>query len=270
MKALEGQVAVITGTASGIGREIVRRYIAEGARVVAVDVSNAVHELPQEFGDAVVSVQGNVASWKVNEQAASAALDRWGKIDVFIGNAGITDAGFPLADMAGEQIAGAFRDVLEVNTLAPLLGVRACLDPLLQSRGSVILTGSFASNHASGGGVMYTASKHAVQGLIRQLAYELAPDIRVNGVAPGVAATSMKGSPTLGQMATDSIYEGTEQALPTQEIPPVSAFSGLYVLLASRLDGAAITGSLYAADSGLDIRGLSKPGGRVQLSHAIG
>lgn len=263
MNALAGKVVVLTGAGAGIGRAVVRRYVAEGARVVAVDVSVGVETLAAELGDAVLPVVCDVRSWEGNVAAAAAAVDQWGRIDVFVGNAGITDAATPLEAIAGADLPGAFDELFGVNVLAPMLGVRACLDHLVSSNGSVILTGSFASFNAAGGGALYTASKHAVHGLVRQLAYELAPDVRVNGVAPGVAPTQLKGVTTLGQGAADSVLDGTELALPLQEVPDVEAYCGVFTLLASD-ESRVMTGSLLTADSGLSIRGIAKPGGRVR------
>ena len=263
MNALAGKVIVLTGAGAGIGRAVIRRYVAEGARVVAVDVSQSVESLAAEFGDAVIPVVTDVRTWEGNAAAATAAVDRWGKIDVFVGNAGITDGATPLEAIAGPDLPDAFAELFGVNVLAPMLGVRACLDELVRANGSVILTGSFASFNAAGGGALYTASKHAVHGLVRQLAYELAPDVRVNGVAPGVAPTQLKGVATLGQGASDSVLEGTELALPLQEIPEVDAYCGVFTLLASD-ESRVMTGSLLTADSGLSIRGIARPGGRVR------
>ncbi|EOM77677.1 2,3-dihydroxy-2,3-dihydrophenylpropionate [Rhodococcus rhodnii LMG 5362] len=261
--SLDDQVIVLTGAAAGIGRSVTRAFVAEGARVVAVDVSTDVDSLATEYGDRVVPVVADVSRWEGNIAAAAAALDTWGRIDVFVGNAAITDSATALEEIDGDRLTGAFHEVFGVNVLAPLLGVRACLDALVASRGSVVLTGSFASTHAGGGGSLYTASKHAVHGLIRQLAYELAPDVRVNGVAPGVAPTRLKGTSALGQTTADSVLDGTQRALPLQEIAPVSAYDGIFTLLASRRYSAAMTGTLVTADSGLSVRGIAKPGGRV-------
>ncbi|MEU9020323.1 SDR family NAD(P)-dependent oxidoreductase [Actinomadura sp. NPDC048394] len=266
MGSLEGQVVVFTGAGSGIGRAVVTRYAAEGARVVALDVSEKVTELKAELGDRVVPVVADVRSWEGNVQAVQTALDTWGRLDVFVGNAGITDAARPLEDIPGDRLAAGFEELFGVNVLAPILGVRAALDALVETRGSVILTGSFAGSNAAGGGVLYTASKHAVEGLVRQLAYELAPDVRVNGVAPGVAPTRLKGTSTLGQTATDSVLDGTREALPLQEIPGIDAYSGIFTLLASRSDSAVMTGTMVTADSGLGIRGIARPGGRVRTA----
>lgn len=263
MGALDGQVVVFTGAGSGIGRAAVTRYAAEGARVVAVDVSESVIELADALGDVVVPVVTDVRSWEGNVRAVAAAKEKWGRLDVFVGNAGITDAARPLEDIPGDRLADGFDELFGVNVLAPLLGVRAAVDDLIRTRGCAVLTGSFASDHSAGGGVLYTASKHAVQGLVRQLAYELAPDVRVNGIAPGVAPTRLGGTAALGQRTADAVLEGTQDALPLQEVPEVDAYAGVFTLLASRTDGAALTGTMVAADSGLAIRGISRPGGRI-------
>lgn len=262
MAALDGKVVVFTGAGAGIGRATVARFVAEGARVVAVDLSERVRELAGELGEAVIPLVADAGTWEGNQAAAAAARSAWGRIDVFVGNAGITDGARPLEEIPGDQLAGAFHELFDVNVLALLLGVRATLDDLVRSRGAVVLTGSFASFNAAGGGALYTASKHAVHGLVRQLAYELAPDVRVNGVAPGVAPTQLRGLSTFGEGATDSVLEGTREALPLQEVAPVDAYAALFTLLASD-ESAVMTGSLVSADSGLSIRGIGRPGGRV-------
>ncbi|GGQ25388.1 hypothetical protein BKA00_002481 [Actinomadura coerulea] len=80
---------------------------------------------------------------------------------------------------------------------------------------------------------------------------------------PGVAPTRLRGTATLGQTATDSVLDGTKEALPLQEIPGIDAYSGIFTLLASRSDSAVMTGTMVTADSGLGIRGIARPGGRV-------
>ncbi len=126
----------------------------------------------------------------------------------------------------------------------------------------MIITGSFAGANTGGGGILYTSSKHALHGVIRQLAYELAPTVRVNGVAPGVAATQMRGITSLGQTSGEAVIDGTREVLPLQEVPDFDAYAAMYTLLASD-EAAAMTGSIVTIDSGLGIRGIAKPGGRV-------
>lgn len=262
MTALDGKVVFFTGCATGIGRATVARFVAEGAKVVAVDISQGVHDLADEFAGAVVPVQGSVASWDVNSAAARTAIETWGRIDVFVGNAGIFDAMVPLEAIPGDQLDQAFHELYAINVQGPLLGVRACLDQLIANQGSVIITSSFAGSNTAGGGILYTSSKHALHGAIRQLAYELAPTVRVNGIAPGVAATQMRGVSSLGQTAGDAVIDGTREVLPLQAIPDFDAYCAMYVLLASD-ESAAMTGSIVNIDSGLGIRGIAKPGGRV-------
>lgn len=263
MGALKNKVIILTGAGAGIGAAVARRYIAEGARVVGVDRSDSVNNLQKELGSSFVPVIADISTWEGNVTAVNTAKTHWGQVDVFVGNAGITDAAQPLENIAGSNLPKAFNELFGVNVLAPMLGVRAALDELTATRGCVILTASFASFHSAGGGALYTASKHAVLGLIRQLAYELAPDIRVNGIAPGVAPTQMKGINAIGQDITDSVLDGTRYVLPLQEIPSVEAYTGIFTLLASTEQSGLMTGSVITADSGLSIRGLGKPGGRV-------
>jgi Short-chain alcohol dehydrogenase of unknown specificity len=260
---LDEKVVVLTGAAAGIGRAVVRRYVAEGARVVAVDLSESVQTLADELGDAVAPLVADVATWEANVTAVELAHERFGPVDVFVGNAGITDGARALEDIPGAQLGAAFRELFGVNVLAPLLGVRAAVDDLIERCGAVILTGSYAGEHAAGGGALYTASKHAVLGLVRQLAYELAPDVRVNGVAPGVAPTRLRGTRALGQEASDSVLDGTREKLPLQQVPEPEDYTGIFTLLASA-EATAMTGTMVTADSGLGIRGIARPGGRVR------
>lgn len=260
---LADKVVVFTGAGGGIGLSATRRYVAEGARVVAVDISERVVEATADLGDAVIPLVTDITTWEGNRTAVEQALDRWGRLDTFVGNAGVTDAARPLEDIPGEDLTAAFHELFNVNVLALLLGARSALPSLIDTSGSIILTGSFAGLHAAGGGVLYTASKHAVLGVTRQLAYEFAPEVRVNGIAPGVAPTRLTGLSSLGQSATDSVLEGTANILPLQQVPAVTDYDGAFVMLASE-DASIMTGSVITVDSGLSVRGLARPGGRVR------
>jgi len=265
MSRLDGIVAIVTGAGGGIGRGIVRRYVSEGAKVVAADIDQKLLDrLDDEFGADVLTMRADVAQAQANVQLVDVALERFGRLDVFCANAGIYDQNVALADLNIEALDKGFDELFAVNVKSVLFAARAAHDALVASRGTLIGTASFASFSSSGGGALYTASKHAVVGLIKQLAYEFAPDIRVNGVAPGIAPTTLKGLNALGQQPRDSVLQGTDRAIPLQAIPDADAYGGLYALLASREDAGHITGSVFNADSGLAIRGMSSPGGRVR------
>ena len=265
MSRLEGVVAIVTGAGGGIGRGIVRRYVSEGAKVLAADIDGKLLDgLAQEFGPAVATMQADVSRPGPNRELVQAALGAFGRLDVFCANAGIYDQNVALADLSLEALDRGFDELFAVNVKSILFAARAAYEALAESRGTLIVTASFASFSSSGGGALYTASKHAVAGLVKQLAYEFAPDIRVNGVAPGIAPTVLKGMNALGQQPKDAVLPGTERAIPLQAIPDSDAYGGLYALLASRRDAGHITGSIFSADSGLAIRGMAKPGGRVK------
>jgi NAD(P)-dependent dehydrogenase (short-subunit alcohol dehydrogenase family) len=184
------------------------------------------------------------------------ALRRFGALDVLVSCVGIYDHGVRLVDIPGVKLAAAFDECFRGNVGSILLNIRAAIPHLAARQGRVVVTGSFASYRTSGGGVLYTSSKHAVVGLVAQLAFELAPKIRVNGVAPGVARTVMSGLEALGQIPQDAILPGTEKQLPLEAMPATDAYGAIYALLGSR-ESSAMTGSMVVADSGLLVRGLA-------------
>ena len=264
---LEDDVAIVTGAGSGLGRALVDRFVAEGARVVAVDRDpDRVAQVEADHGAATAGVVADITTADGNARAVADALNRFGRLDVFVANAGMFDYGAGLVDTPAETLERAFDELFAVNVKAYLLGARAAVPALLTSRGSLLMTASMSSTHAGIGGVVYTASKHAVVGLVRQLAYELAPEIRVNGVAPGFMATDIRGPQALGfAERTPSSVPGLEQiaraAAPLGFLPRPQDYTGHYVQLASRRNAAATTGVIVACDGGLDVRGLNLPSG---------
>ena len=191
---LEGDVALITGAGSGLGRALVDRFVAEGARVVAFDRSPERATAVESSHDGTVAgVVGDVTTAGDNERAVARALSAFGRLDTFVGNAGLFDYGARLVDMPIDALARGFDELFAVNVKGYLLGVKAASAALVESSGSVVLTASLSSRNAGVGGVVYTASKHAVVGLVEQLAFELAPAVRVNGVAPGFMRTDIRG-----------------------------------------------------------------------------
>ena len=200
MGLLDGNVTLITGGGSGLGRAIVGRFVTEGARVAVLErAEDKAEQLRNDLGDAVVVEVGDVRSPADNARAVAAALAEFGHLDTFVGNAGVWDYLTRLDAMTGEQLATAFDELFAVNVKGYLLGANAAIPALRASRGSIIFTLSNAAFLPGGGGPLYTASKHAGVGLVRQLAYELETEVRVNAVAPGGMITDLRGLPSLGQ-----------------------------------------------------------------------
>lgn len=269
---LEGSVALITGGGSGLGRALVERFIAEGARVGVLEThKQRAEELVGQFGDKVTVTVGSVVDPQANRDAVQQTVARFGRLDTFIANAGIFDFFQPLAKYEkAEQLAAAFDELTAVNVKGGLLGAHAALPQLIKSRGSIIFTISNAGFYAGGGGPIYTASKHALVGLVKQLAHELAPKVRVNGVAPGGMKTQLSGLASTGTAQQSLSQIDTLDSLlidntPLRVSPKPSQYCAPYVLLASAENSAPTTGAIINTDGGFGARGIVSVRGGDEL-----
>lgn len=260
---LDNDVALVTGANSGIGLAVLERFLQEGARGVGALVRSeqAAQALRAAHGDRVTVTVGDVRSPQANADAVAATLKAFGKLDTLVGNAGVWDYFASLRKFVdGEQLARTYQEVFDVNVLGYLLAAQAAAPALRASRGSMIFTLSNASFYAGGGGPVYVASKHACVGLIRQLAYELAPEIRVNGVAPGGTATPLKGPESLGKQGArlsdiPGFDRAVAEAVPLGFMARAKDHAGHYVLLASRDNSPATTAAILQSDGGWEVRG---------------
>jgi len=267
---LEGKVALVTGGGSGLGRAIVARFIEEGATVGVLERSpDRNNELTDQFGDRIIAITGDVTSYADNHRAVADTVARFGRLDCFVGNAGIWDYSVPLVKIPAEKLGDAFDELFGINVKGYMLGAKAVVQELLKTRGNMIFTVSNAGFYVAGGGPLYTASKHAVVGLIRQLAFELAPKIRVNGVAPGAIPSDIRGPRALGmeQRSISSIPqdEFVQKFIPLGRMPQPRDYTGHYVLLASESNSSTATGSVINCDGGMGVRGFHKAGGGGSL-----
>lgn len=270
MKRLAGESVLISGGATGLGRAIIERFISEGALVTVVDNSkDKFAEMQNGRRDMLECVSGDVRNIEDMQRAAGQALVRFGKIDCAIGNAGLWDYSTPLDDMPAESLSGAFDEIFGVNVKGYLNLAKVALPSLVRSRGALIFTVSNAGFYPGGGGPLYTASKHAVVGLIHQLAFELAPSVRVNGVAPGPIHTKLRGPRSLGldTMTIDQLDLPANAAamMATGSVPTPEEYAGSYVHFASRSDSIPSTGGILMADCGIGIRGI----GAAAAGHAL-
>ena len=261
---LAGRVALVTGAVSGMGLAVVRRLVAAGARAVALDLSaDRLSELAAELGEAVECVVGDVRSPQDNQRAVTAAVERYGSLDILIANAGVFDGNVALDALDAETLQAASAEIFGVNVLGYLLAARAATPHLRRSRGSIVFTVSNAGfDPGSGGGILYTVSKHAVVGVVRQLAYELAPEVRVNGVAPGGTMTDLRIAASLRELVgTDRHFADPNRRTDDPPDQPAGGVASpedhadLYLLLASP-SARAVTGEIVSSDGGLAVRGL--------------
>jgi len=275
MGALDGQAVVVTGGASGLGRAIVERFLEEGALVAALDrTPERLADVAGRHPDRLAVVGGDVRSQSDNREAVAACVSRFGKLDCAIGNAGIWDYSRSLDALPAEAIDAGFDEIFHINVKGCLNLAKAALPDLVRSKGSIIFTVSNAGFDPGGGGPLYTAAKHAVVGLIRELAYELAPHVRVNGVAPGPIETDLRGPAALG-MADRSIGSLGLAAIaapnvPLHMVPAAADYAGAFVFLASRRDSRPATGGVLVLDTGIGVRGLGVVSGGDRLAEKYG
>ncbi|WP_246212200.1 SDR family NAD(P)-dependent oxidoreductase [Streptomyces abyssomicinicus] len=279
---LRGDTALITGGASGLGRAVALRYLAEGANVVLLDRdADRLKEVEEAAGpvyaDRILTTTGDVRSPDDLHAAVAAAVDRFGKLDVLVPNAGIWDYHRSVTRLDGHALATAFDEIFGVNVKGYLLAVEAAWRELVKSRGAIVMTLSNSSFHTNGGGPLYTASKHACLGLVREFAYELAPRVRVNGVACGGMRTQLRGPESLGleDRSLEASFARRDEARARGEDLPMiplyessvepEDFTGSYVLLASRRDAGNITGAVLPVDGGIAVRGFGHPAGGAGL-----
>lgn len=276
---LEGDVALITGAGSGIGRAVALRFLEEGAAGVAVfgreaDKLQATADAAGENSAKVLPVVGDVRSASDLQSAVAKTVERFGKLDVLVPNAGIWDFNRSITRTTPEEIAAIYDELFDINVKGYLLTVSTAWRELVKTGGNVVMTLSNAAFYAAGGGPVYTAAKHAARGLVTQLAYELAPKVRVNGVAIGGLRTDLRG-PAAAGMAERSIEQsfakrdgerGPNMWLPLHgaSTDPVDS-TGPYVLLASRRNAGVITGAIVNADGGMGVRGFATAAGGDDL-----
>ncbi|ANC47578.1 cis-2,3-dihydrobiphenyl-2,3-diol dehydrogenase [Pandoraea pnomenusa] len=268
---LKGEVALVTGGGAGLGKAIVDRYIAEGARVAVLDKSaKGLEDLTKLYGDAVVGVEGDVRSLDSHREAVARCVDAFGKLDCLVGNAGVWDYLTQLVDLPDDRITEAFEEMFAVNVKGYILAAKAALPALYKSQGSAIFTVSNAGFYPGGGGVLYTAGKHAVIGLIKQLAHEWGPRIRVNGIAPGgILGSDIRGLKTLDlqdkSISTFPLDDMLKSVLPTGRAATADEYAGAYVFFATRADTVPLTGSVLNFDGGMGVRGLFEASLGAQL-----
>jgi NAD(P)-dependent dehydrogenase (short-subunit alcohol dehydrogenase family) len=258
---LADQVAIITGGGSGLGLEIVKAFVHEGAQVVVLERSGEkCKDLANQFPSEQVAVaQGDVTSQHANAEAVAVAVDRFGRLDTFVANAGVWDFMRSIVDMAGEELDQAFTELFRVNVLGPMMGANAAVPALRETRGSFLVTLSNAALFPGGGGSLYVASKHAGVGFVKQLASEEAPLVRVNGVAPGGMATDLRGPASLGLGDTAFSSLPVQQLLeqgPMRRCPDPQDYVGAYLLLASRRYGLTASGTVLDVCNGVGLSGV--------------
>jgi NAD(P)-dependent dehydrogenase (short-subunit alcohol dehydrogenase family) len=237
------KVAVVTGAASGIGAATAKRLAEDGWAVVAVDMDNAVKEVAREH-EAISACVADISQASGNQAMVEAAIDRHGRIDGLVLNAGVGSVG-NLDQTAIEELDRLYA----VNVRGVALGIQAALPALRQTTGAVSVTCSVSGLGADTDMWAYNTSKGGTANLIRAAAWDLGPEgIRVNGVCPG---------PTAGTAMTNrlkqnnpELFEAMRRSVPLQRWcqPMEQAAAHAFLLSAA---ASYITGVLLPVDGGI-------------------
>ncbi len=248
--ALAGRVAVVTGGASGIGRAIVLRFAAEGARVVAVDLNADNGKTLLSDADAagldgaVCFEQADVSSEEDVARAIGRAGSEFGRLDVMVNNAGVGGAFGPITEVETDDWDYTFAVLVRGVFLGTKYAVRAMAEH--GQGGSIINTASIAGLSGGAGPAAYSAAKAAVVNLSRANSVELAPSrIRVNAICPGIILT-----PLLHQGREEQTRELLPEIQPWPDYGRPENIAGVALFLAGD-DSTFVTGQAIAVDGGL-------------------
>lgn len=246
---LAGKVAVVTGAASGIGEAVAKLFAAEGAQVVASDLSeDGVQRVVQEIaadGGAAVAVVANVAMEADVQRMIDTAVEQYGTLDVLVNNAGVMDNFMPAHEMTDEL----WDRVLAVNTTGPLRAIRKALPIFMEKgRGSIINVTSVAGVMGARGGAAYTASKHAVVGLTKNVGFQYSTaGIRCNAIAPGAVETNIGATITNPSKFGSARFQTGAASIPRSGTPQEIAHAALF--LASD-ESSFVNGAVFVVDAG--------------------
>jgi 3-oxoacyl-[acyl-carrier protein] reductase len=256
------KVALVTGSATGVGAATAQILAARGYDlVVNYSRSQAEAEATQAAcraaGADTLLLRGDVSQDPDCRALAAAALERWGRIDALVNNAGVSVFG---ADAAWDALdAEAFQRIYAVNTIGTFQMVRACLPALKAAQGCIVNVSSIAGALGIGSSVPYIASKGAMNAITLHLARSLAPEIRVNAVCPGLI-TSRWFVDGIGQEGFDRIKASVEKTAPLGRASTPEDVAEAIVWL---VDGArTTTGELLLLDGGMHLGARQPPGAR--------
>jgi 3-oxoacyl-[acyl-carrier protein] reductase len=247
----KGKVAIVTGSATGVGAEVARQLAERGCNVV-INYTKSETEARESqaacdaLGVETLLVQADVSVDADCRRMAQAALDKWGRIDVLVNNAGTSK--FVAHDDLEGLTAEDFQRIYAVNVIGPYQMTRACAPAMQkQGAGSVVNISSLAGVRGVGSSIAYAASKGALNNMTMSLARALGPEIRVNTVCPGFIVTRWLRT-GLGEERFEQLRQSVAKAAPLKaaSTPSEVAEPVIYFALSAR----HTTGETLLVDAG--------------------
>ncbi|MEQ9518776.1 MAG: glucose 1-dehydrogenase [Parvibaculum sp.] len=252
---LDGAVAIVTGSAAGLGAATAKRLAAAGAKVAinytkSVDEAKAIVAEIEAAGGAAILAQGDVSDDAACRKIVETTINKWGRVDILVNNAGTTV--FADHDDLDALTADDFHRIYGVNVVGTYQMIRACA-PYMKSQGagSVVNISSIAGVTGIGSSVAYAASKGAMNTMTLSLARSLAPEIRVNAVCPGFIGTRWFKD-RFGDNGFKKIVAGQEESTPLQRAGTPEDIAATVVFFAGE-GSEHITGETLITDAGMHL-----------------
>ncbi|MFN4213894.1 glucose 1-dehydrogenase [Exiguobacterium sp.] len=245
MGRVQGEVALVTGGARGMGASHVRKLVDEGAHVLFTDILTEEGEaLAKELGDAVMFVKHDVTKIDEWEHVVQAAESKFGPVTILVNNAGIA-----LTAAIDELSEADYRKVIDINQVGVFLGMKTVVSSMRKAGHGSIINISSISGILGMGGAAYVASKFAVRGMTKAVALEVAADgIRVNSIHPGLIET-----PMIMQPGVEEVVRQMAETVPLKRIGKPEDVSNLVLFLASD-ESSYFTGAEFVIDGGVIVQ----------------
>jgi NAD(P)-dependent dehydrogenase (short-subunit alcohol dehydrogenase family) len=250
MGRLEGKSVIITGAGSGIGRAAALLFTREGARLIAVDRTEAVKDTVEQVrkaGGTAEAVTADAGSEKDVIAFIDNAVSSYGRLDAIWANAGVSGGLVPLAEQTVEH----WQEVLRVNLIGPFLAIKYAMPHMIrQKSGSIVCTASVAGLKAGASGHPYGASKAGVISLVQTTAYSLSgTGVRINAVCPGLIETGMT-KPVFDRAKERGTADKIGQLNPLKRAGQPHELAAMGLFLASD-DASYVNGQAIPVDGGL-------------------